>query len=490
MLRYTVLNLPPLPPPPSPNMGCGGGDRSCRKKNKESPPWVCEKCAKKFDENGRRLQGTLGCPKCEAEAAKRRNETEEATLDLGCMERPPGAPDETTEATLDLGRHDIGCPNAGRAPEGSDGETSEATLDLGCDKCQKGKKRRQAAAQAFQNSMPAGWLNLQGPMLRQVPLIGDGRGGRSVPYSHSDEEEYPYPYGIGGFGQNGNGMLGQVPISDIAQKLQDAGERISACQGFADMIDSTKSTLDNLGAQIASLNQQIRDANAAGDTDTVNSLFTQLNPLQMSWYSAKTNYDQVSASYDDCLKNGPIMSGARRPAGMLGQVRLAGLGNGGRGGRAFTYHDEGDYRYCDPSMELCPLPIVGPVGVGIGKRCNGIHRIMGQAQNYGCPAQGITLDPTLNCQRDARGNAVCSNGMYFPPGCPHTPPEQYFSPGIAPDEVHNGILEAKVPAPRAAGSAGAEGVSAAGGASSSGTNVLPLAAGGIAAVGLLYAILR
>lgn len=109
-----------------------------------------------------------------------------------------------------------------------------------------------------------------------------------------------------------------------------------------------------------------------------------------------------------------------------------------------------------------------------------------------CPAQAPALDPTLNCQRDARGNAVCSNGMHFPPGCPHTPPEEYFSPGIAPDEVHGGIIEARIPPPREAGSAGAAGVPSAPGAApapaAGGTSpIVPVAAiGGVAAIAAFF----
>jgi hypothetical protein len=117
------------------------------------------------------------------------------------------------------------------------------------------------------------------------------------------------------------------------------------------------------------------------------------------------------------------------------------------------------------------------------------HARMGQV----CPAGGVPLDPTLNCQHDSRGNTVCSNGLYFPPGCPRTPPEEYFSPGIAPDEVHGTVLEAKIPPPR--GTPGAPplvggGGSGAASSGASGGSVLPYAAGGIAAIGLLYALLR
>lgn len=118
------------------------------------------------------------------------------------------------------------------------------------------------------------------------------------------------------------------------------------------------------------------------------------------------------------------------------------------------------------------------------------HARLGQI----CPAGGVPLDPTLNCQHDARGNTVCSNGLYFPPGCPKTPPEEYFSPGIAPDEVHGSILEAKIPPARGTPGApplvgGASGAASPGGASG-GTSFLPYAAGGIATIGLLYALLR
>lgn len=77
------------------------------------------------------------------------------------------------------------------------------------------------------------------------------------------------------------------------------------------------------------------------------------------------------------------------------------------------------------------------------------HELGHQALGQVCPVTAPASWPDdLNCQRDGRGNAVCSNGMYFPPGCPHTPPDQYFSPGIAPDEMRDGALQAKIPPPR------------------------------------------
>lgn len=80
------------------------------------------------------------------------------------------------------------------------------------------------------------------------------------------------------------------------------------------------------------------------------------------------------------------------------------------------------------------------------------HRHMGQdGQAFTCPVAPAQLDPSLNCMRDARGNAICSNGLHYPPGCPNTPPDSYFTPGVTPDEVVNGILQGKIPAPRDSG---------------------------------------
>jgi hypothetical protein len=428
MFRYSVVNFPLLPPPPPPqNLGCGGGESRCKsRKNKESPPWVCEKCAKKTPEEKRRgmYGGGIGCGYQSPDdlEAKMRAETSEATLDLGRTRHRIGcalhdAENETSEATLDLGRdgHSVGCMS--RWP-GAPDETSEATLDLGCDKCQKGKKRRKAAAEAFQNSMPSGWLNLQGgSMLRQVPIAG--RLGTEYVYDETSEATLD-------LGRRA-GMLGQVPL--LGSDGGRGGKSVPYARNYQDETD--EATLD-LG----------------------------------------------------------------RRGGLLGQVPLLGMGNGGRGGRSVPYNRdiqerewyEGDY----------PYPPYGAYVAGSQpkKRCTGIHRYMGQS--YSCPVSAAPTDPTLNCQRDARGNAVCSNGLHYPPGCPHTPPEEFFSPGIAPDEVHGGILEARIPAPRQAGTTGSSGVPASGapagapGAapSSGGTNIVPLAAGGIAIAGLLYAILR
>lgn len=109
------------------------------------------------------------------------------------------------------------------------------------------------------------------------------------------------------------------------------------------------------------------------------------------------------------------------------------------------------------------------------------HRIMiGQtSQEYTCPVAPPVDDPTLHCQRDKRGNAVCSDGRYFPPGCPNTPPDSAFTSDIAEDEVVGGVLQAKIPAPRGAGASSAGGVSPA----------IVIGAGALG-LGLLYMLFR
>lgn len=91
----------------------------------------------------------------------------------------------------------------------------------------------------------------------------------------------------------------------------------------------------------------------------------------------------------------------------------------------------------------------------------------------GASAFAVTEDSTLNCMRDARGNTICSDGGRYPPGCPHTPPDQYFTPGITPDVTTGGRIEGQQPAPRGGGSAPAPGAAA----SSGGSSIVPIAAG-------------
>jgi hypothetical protein len=112
------------------------------------------------------------------------------------------------------------------------------------------------------------------------------------------------------------------------------------------------------------------------------------------------------------------------------------------------------------------------------------HRVMmGQAaQDYTCPvATATSYDPSLNCMRDVRGNFVCSDGRRGPPGCPSTPPDQYFTPGVTPDIINGSILEGQVPPPR--GGSGPAPV-AGGGAPSGGVSTTTVVAAGAGALGL------
>lgn len=119
----------------------------------------------------------------------------------------------------------------------------------------------------------------------------------------------------------------------------------------------------------------------------------------------------------------------------------------------------------------------------------------GSPATYGCPftpppapgsaaaAFAVITDPTLNCMRDARGNAVCSDGSHYPPGCPHTPPDSVFTPGITPDVTTNGRIEGQIPAPRG-GAAPAEAPGVAAAPSSGPSPALMIGAGALGA-GLL-----
>lgn len=109
-----------------------------------------------------------------------------------------------------------------------------------------------------------------------------------------------------------------------------------------------------------------------------------------------------------------------------------------------------------------------------------------RAQTYGCPvdlpqttgghsAYAVTENPTLNCMKDARGNTVCSDGSHYPPGCPHTPAPEYFTPGVTPDITNaNGMIEGQIPAPKGALETPA------------GSSALMVGAGALTAAGLAY----
>jgi len=100
-------------------------------------------------------------------------------------------------------------------------------------------------------------------------------------------------------------------------------------------------------------------------------------------------------------------------------------------------------------------------------------------------AFAVGVDPTLNCMRDARGNTICSDGMHYPPGCPHTPPEEYFTPGITPDVTTNGRIEGQIPPPRGGGSAPATIQAQGTAAPSSGPSPWLMAGAGAIGAGLL-----
>lgn len=110
------------------------------------------------------------------------------------------------------------------------------------------------------------------------------------------------------------------------------------------------------------------------------------------------------------------------------------------------------------------------------------RRRMGQAPAYVCPVTEPSYPSDLNCMRDARGNAICSDGSHYPPGCPHTPPDQYFTPGVTPDVTTGDRIEGQIPAPKAGGILPSVGGSSA---------VLPVAIGGISILALVgYFTLR
>lgn len=83
----------------------------------------------------------------------------------------------------------------------------------------------------------------------------------------------------------------------------------------------------------------------------------------------------------------------------------------------------------------------------------GLHgRRLGEPTEYACPLTEPPYPDDLNCMRDARGNAICSNGSHFPPRCPNTPPARYFSPGVTPDVNTGGRIEGQIPPPSSGGS--------------------------------------
>jgi len=149
--------------------------------------------------------------------------------------------------------------------------------------------------------------------------------------------------------------------------------------------------------------------------------------------------------------------------------------------------------------------IVNLGGYGLGQQMQNQGPNTGGAAptpaTYGCPftpppttqqvAPGgegtfaVSTDPTLNCMKDARGNTVCSDGSHYPPGCPHTPPESAFTPGITPDVTTNGRIEGQIPAPRGAGSAAPAPAAGAAPAASPSSSPLLMASAGALGAGVL-----
>jgi hypothetical protein len=141
--------------------------------------------------------------------------------------------------------------------------------------------------------------------------------------------------------------------------------------------------------------------------------------------------------------------------------------------------------------------IVNMGAFGLGQQTQGPVPAAPTPATYGCPftppptvqqvapgGQGtfeVSTDPTLNCMRDARGNAVCSDGQHYPPGCPHTPPDSAFTPGVTPDVTTNGRIEGQIPTPRGGGSAPAAAAPAGAAAASSTSPVLMAGAGALGA---------
>jgi hypothetical protein len=109
-------------------------------------------------------------------------------------------------------------------------------------------------------------------------------------------------------------FLGQVPVRGMGE-AQD-------CSVFAQVLKDAQADIDQAAANLADLNSKIR---ATTDPDAIDALYKQVDPLTMAWNSAKTNYDQIYASYVSCVAAGAVGSITReigRPAPMLGQVPL------------------------------------------------------------------------------------------------------------------------------------------------------------------------
>lgn len=166
-------------------------------------------------------------------------------------------------------------------------------------------------------SMWAWWFPNKPAWLGPVPIreqdqpayvLGRGGGGgaggfrggfRGMP-DHGWNEGESLPCGPGNYGPDcpppylmmEGSFLGEVPIRGLGQAQANCDAQ------YGPILDQNKAAMDNAAAQIAALNQQIQ---ATDDPATIDRLFKQLDPLALAFDSAKTNYDQVYASYVSCL---------------------------------------------------------------------------------------------------------------------------------------------------------------------------------------------
>lgn len=69
---------------------------------------------------------------------------------------------------------------------------------------------------------------------------------------------------------------------------------------------------------------------------------------------------------------------------------------------------------------------------------------LGQTNSLPLTCSAIPTTPGLNCQRTPEGGVICSDGSYFPPGCP-TP--KITTPGVATYDRSNGLVRSVVPPP-------------------------------------------
>jgi hypothetical protein len=75
------------------------------------------------------------------------------------------------------------------------------------------------------------------------------------------------------------------------------------------------------------------------------------------------------------------------------------------------------------------------------------YRVVNLGQAAICPEPPTAKD--LNCQQTPDGGVLCSDGTYFPPGCPSAPPVTI--PGVTPYTRENGELKLSTPAPHSLG---------------------------------------